>query len=46
LRGPAADLTGYLKRPANPVPLRIGSDSLAQDVAYVLAELGFVTLEG
>lgn len=46
LRGPAADLTGYLKRPANPVPLRIGSNSLAQDVAYVLAELGFVTLEG
>jgi hypothetical protein len=45
MRGPAADLSGYVKRPGSPVSLSL-STLTVQDLAYALAELGFVSLGG
>ena len=44
VRGPAADLSGYLKRPSHPTHVNLNSASLAQDLAYILAEQGIITL--
>ncbi len=45
IRGPQADLTGLLKKPADPPVLMLSSDTLARDVAYVLAEHGLAKLQ-
>ncbi len=43
-RGPAPDLNGYLKRSQSPPTLSLQDDTLARDLAYLLAELGLVRL--
>lgn len=45
MRGPTADLTGYLKRPGSPTKVNLSSQSLAMDLAYILAEQGLISLE-
>lgn len=46
VRGPVADLAGVLKRPANPTRVNLNSGTLAQDLAYLLDELGIISLGG
>ncbi len=43
-RGSSPDLSEYVKRLSSPPTLSLGSETLAQDVAYLLAELGLVRL--
>lgn len=43
-RGSAPDLSGYVKRLSSPPTLSLGSETLARDVAYLLAELGLIRL--
>lgn len=43
-RGPVPDMKGFVKRDGNPPTLSLGAETLAQDVAYLLAELGLVRL--
>ena len=45
VRGPQADLSGVMRKPADPPLLILGSDTLARDVAYVLAEHGLAKLQ-
>jgi Collagen triple helix repeat (20 copies) len=43
-RGRAPDMTGFLARPASNPKLSLSSETLAQDLAYRLAELGLIDL--
>ncbi len=43
-RGRAPDMSGFVMRPATNPSLSLASDTLAQDLAYRLAELGLVDL--
>ncbi len=43
-RGVAPDLSEYMKLPAAPPQLILDSETLARDVAYLLAELGLIRL--
>jgi hypothetical protein len=43
-RGRPPDMSGYVTRPATKPKLSLGSETLAQDLAYRLAELGLVDL--
>ena len=43
-RGPAPDLSEYVRKLEAPPTLSLGSDTLARDLAYLLAELGLVRL--
>ncbi len=43
-RGTTPDLSAYVQRHPNPPTLSLGSETLARDVAYFLAELGLVNL--
>lgn len=43
-RGPVPDLSNVVKVPANSPVLSLGNETLAQDIAYLLAELGLVRL--
>jgi hypothetical protein len=44
-RGANQDLSEYVKRLSSPPTLSLGSETLARDVAYLLAELGLVRLQ-
>jgi hypothetical protein len=44
-RGSSPDLSEYVKRLSSPPTLSLGSETLARDVAYLLAELGLVRLQ-
>ncbi len=44
MRGPAVDLSGYLKRQTHPTPVRLDSQTLARDLAYILHEHGLIDL--
>lgn len=45
-RGPAADLSGVLKKSSHPTRVNLNSESLAHDLAYILDELGIISLGG
>ncbi len=43
-RGSSPDLSDYVRRLASPPTLSLGSETLARDLAYLLAELGLIRL--
>ena len=43
-RGSSPDLSEYVRRLSSPPTLSLGSETLARDVAYLLAELGLIRL--
>ena len=45
IRGPQPDLSAYLKRDPNPPTVILNSETVARDVAYILADYGLVKLQ-